>query len=281
MQEATNVEIASLITGGDEAIDQAGAMLERLFAEHPEWAEAALPFLASGQPVLAAAARRVLTLFDEDALITIARGFSVDDATARFHILGVLWAHLIGMSARDRSGWLEEVAPHVRPGLSDSRVPNRGLADPDIVEMENDYRLCDETYLFLNRMLADDFDDSLFATMDEDGRNAVVQQFDRRFDNLFGQPKAAAKKAAGKPAALDELTVIARFDSPFGAGDAQAERDKATMAKWAPTTRDFRAVAEVDSPLPAIFEVGSFFELLSIVLFVDPSKPDSSAFRPL
>lgn len=282
-QESANIEISSLISGGDEAIDRAGGILERLLANHPEWAEAALPFLASGQPVLVAAARRVLTMFETDALITIARGFEVDDPSARFHILGILWAYLISMTPRERGSWLEEVAPHLRQGLSDARRPDRGFTEPEIVELENDYRVCDETYLFLNRLAAQDFDDSYFAVLDEERREPVIQQFDRRFENLFGSPTAGARKAAGQPAALTELTIITHFPEAFGAGDAQAERDKAKLGKWAPATRDFMAVAQVDTPNPskAIFEVSSFLQLISAILFVDPLKPDSSAFRPL
>lgn len=278
-----NMEIASLIRGGDDAIERGGEMLERLLAKHPEWAETAVPFLATGQPLLVAAARRILTMFDEQALCTIARGFDIDDATARFHILGVLWAHLIAMDLRARAEWLEEVAPHLRQGLGDLRVPDRGFSEPEIVEIENDYRLSDETYLFLNRMLFPDFDDSMFAVLEEEARTPIVQQFERRFDNLFGTPAAAARKGARQPTLLTELTIVAAFPEVFTPAEAQEERDKAKSGQWAPTTRDFVAVAQVDTPDPgkAIFEVNSFLGMVSAILFEDPSKPDRSAFRPL
>ncbi|OAN59909.1 hypothetical protein [Sphingomonas sp. TDK1] len=278
-----NMEIASLISGGDEAIERGGELLERLLAEHPEWAETAVPYLATGQPSLVAAARRILTMFDEQALCTIARGFEIDNATARFHILSVLWAHLIAMDLRERAEWLEEVAPHLRRGLGDMRVPVRGFNEPEIVEIENDYRLCDETYLFLNRMLSLDYDDSVFAMLEEEARTPVVQQFERRFDNLFGTPAAVARKAAKQSTLLTELTIVAQFPEIFTFADAQEERDKAKAGQWAPTTKDFLAVAQVDTPNPskAIFEVDSFLGLLSAILFDDPAKPDSSAFRPL
>jgi len=281
-QYPSNIELDKLIAGDGEAIDHAETMLTEQLQRHPEWAEFVLPFLASGQPTLVVNARHLLTLFDEEALLTIARGFEVDDASARFAILGVLWAHLIAMDPHDRQYWIESVAPYLSVGLSDTRTPNRYFADPEHMELENDYRICDETYLFINRLMSDDFDDSRFAVLEEDARTAVVQQFDRRSATLFSSPAVAARKAARQPAALAELTIITNFTTEFEAQTAQFERDQAVAKKWAPALRDFRAVAAVDTPQPtkAIFEVGSFLEMLSAILFVDPSKPKTSAFRP-
>lgn len=196
----SGIEIEKLLTSDSEAIDRAEHLLIEQLAKHPEWSEIILPVLASGQERLVANARRLLCLFDTQALLTIARSFEIDHATARFEILGVLWAHIIAMSPRDRQDWLESVAPYLRPGLTDKRVPERGFADPVRLELEHDYRICDETYLFLNRLLQPEFDDSRFALLDEEKRRAVIEQFDRRFDNLFGSPAVAARKAAKQPA---------------------------------------------------------------------------------
>lgn len=278
----SGIEIEKLIASTGEDIDRVEHLLNEQFAKHPEWSEIILPFLASGQDRLVANARRLLCLFDTQALLTIARGFEINDATARFEILGVLWAHIIAMASSDRQEWLELVAPYLRPGLTDKHVPERGFADPERLELEHDYRICDETYLFLNRLLQPGFDDSRFALLDEEDRRAIIEQFDRRFDNLFGLPAVAARRAAKQPPALAEITIVASFPNAFQHPDTQEERDKAKLGKWAPADRDFIAVAEVDTPNAgkAIFKVHNFLEMLSVILFVDPAKPDSSAFRP-
>lgn len=276
--QTPDVHLEQLIRGEADAIEREETVLGELLQGHPEWADSLLPFLASGQARLVANARRLLTMFDEQALLTIARGYEVEDPTARFEILNVLWAHLIGMTPRERQTWLEAVAPYLLRGLDDSRFPIRYLAEPEIVEIRHVHRVCDETYLFLNRLLDAEFDDSGFARMEADARDPVVQQFGRRAPMLLASPVAKARQ----PAALEEITIVAGFTSEFAAESAQFERDQAKAGKWAPAVKDFRAVAEVDTPQPkkAIFEVFGFMEMLGAILFVDRAKPASSPFRP-
>lgn len=271
--------IEQLVRGEAQAIEREETVLEQLLQSHPAWAAAVLPFLASGQALLVANARRLLTMFDERALLTIARGYEVDDATARFEILNVLWAHLIGMTPRERLAWLEAIAAYLLRGLDDTRFPTRYLAEPELVEMETVHRVCDETYLFLNRLLDDEFDDSGFVRMEADARDPVVKQFGRRAPMLLASPAARARQ----PNALEELTFVASFTSEFAAQSAQFERDQARAGQWAPALKDFLAVAKVDTPQPAkaIFEVSGFMEMLGYILFADPSTPKSSPFRPM
>lgn len=277
-----SLEIGAWLTAETGALEENADRLEAEFAKAPYLAELILPALSSGRDALVANARQMLTLFDETALLTIARGFEVDDATARSEILGVLWAYLISMAPDDRAAWLEAIAPYLRPGLDDERRPRRGYAEPEVVEMEHDYRVCDDTYLLLNRLLDREFDDSRFRVLEENERRDAVRQFSRRFDNLLGSPIVAARNAARSPGTLQEITIVAKFPDPYGGQDTQEERDKSTQSKWAPSTRDFLAVAKVDTPDPAkaIFEVGTFLEMVSAVLFVRPAQPDKSPFRP-
>ncbi len=281
-QTRAPIDVTSLIAAEPGVIDDTADRLQALFATTPQLAELVLPYLASGDPARIANARLLLTLFDESALLSIARGFMTTDPTARNEILGVLWAHLIGTAPNDRQYWLESIAPYLRTGLVDEAVPERGYADPERVEIEHVYRVCDETYLFLNRLLDQEFDDSQYAHMEELERTEVVQQFNRRFDNLFASPAVAARKAARNSSGLAELTIVASFPDPYGGQDTQEERDKSTQSKWAPSTRDFLAVAAVDTPDPgrAIFEVHQFMEMISAILFVKPAEPAKSAFRP-
>lgn len=197
-------------------------------------------------------------------------------------ILGILWAHLIGKDPQEREEWTTMVVPYLRPGLSDQRKPERFYGDPERLEREHDWRICDETYLVINRLLDGEFDGSSFDIRDDDARRAIAEQYDRRIGNLFGAPGAGARKVARQPAALSEITIIAKFPDIYATPDTQEERDQAKAGKWAPTNRDFMAVAKVDTPEPgkAIFEVNDVMAMFGTILFVDPKKPDSSAFRP-
>jgi hypothetical protein len=276
-------EIDRLLSAEPDELERREGTLAVQFERNPGLAELLLPALASGSTARVANARRLLSLFNEEALLTVARGFEIDDATARFEILGVLWAIIVAAPPREWPLMLDSVAPYLKPGLEDRRRPERGFADPERLELEHDYRICDEVYLFLNRLRSADFDDSYFEVLEDDRKDAEVSQFGRRMDNLLGSPVVAAQKAAGKAAALAEITIVANFPDAYATASTQEERDKAAGGtKWAPARRDFLAVAAVDTPQPtrAIFEVSSFLEALSVIMFVNPAKPDSSAFRP-
>lgn len=276
--EDPGAHVEQLIRGEAEAIERNEAELEAQLQGHPAWADAVLPFLASGEARLVANARRLLTMFDHQALLTIARGYAVDDATARFEILNVLWAHLIGMTPPDRIAWLAAISGYLLKGLDDTRFPTRYLAEPELVEIKTVHRVCDETYLFLNRMLDDEYDDSGFARMETDARDPVVRQFGHRAPSLLASPAAKARQ----PNALEEITFVASFTSEFTPQHPQLERDQAKAGKWAPALVDFLAVANVDTPQPAkaVFEVSGFMDLLGHILFTDSSRPKSSPFRP-
>lgn len=281
-QDRSGLEITRLVTAEPGAIDAVEDRLTDDLARHPQWAELLLPYLSAGNAAQVTNARRLLCLFADDALLTIARGFEVDDATARVQILGILWAHLVSKAPGEREDWTEMVVPYLQPGLFDRRKPEHFFIEPDYVERETDYRVCDETFLFINRLLDPEFDDSVFELLEEDERRAVAEQYDRRIGNLLASPSPSAKKAARQQAALAEITIVADFPDAFATPDTQEERDKAKAGTWAPTRRDFLAVARVDTPQPAraIFEVNDFMAMLGTILYQDPAKPDTSPLRP-
>lgn len=279
--DATGLEIDKLISAEPDELDGREKTLRAEFERHPGWAEFLLPVLGNQNKARVANARRLLAMFPRDAMLTIARGFQIDDPNVRIHILGLLWGFLVKASPRDRELMLAEALPHLKPGFEDKRRAERDFQEG--TETEHDYRICDEVYVVLNYLRSKDFEDSYFELLEVDQQDAEISQFARRVDNLIGSPVVAARKAAGQPAALTELTIIASFPDAYATPNTQQERDQAVAAKWAPARRDFKAVAEVNTPEPtkAIFEVSSFLEAISAILFVDPSKPNTSAFRPV
>lgn len=274
----TAEELDRWLAAEPDEIDRQEAVLSDAFAQNAGLSELLLPALASGVDAKIANARRLLCLFDETALLTIARGFSVDNPTARYEILGVLWAFLIGVSPRDREGLLSDVAPHLKVGLNDARRPDHAYAVPEHVEEKHDWRICDETYLFLNRLRSADFDDSYYEKLEEARQDGEIGQFARRLDNLFGSPAVVARKAAGGPTPLTELTIVTSF--PDIVESKQQERDRVAAGQWSPTLKDFRAVAAVDTPSGAIFEASSFLSLLSAIIYTNPAAPNTSPLRP-
>ena len=278
--EETGPEIEKLISAEPDELDRRAKTLRTEFERHPGWAEFLLPVLSQSKARVANA-RRLLAMFPRESMLTIARGFEIDDPNVRIQILGILWGYLVSATPRDRELLLAEVLPHLKRGFEDRRRPKREFEEG--TEVEHDYRICDEVYVFLNYLRSKDFEDSYFELLPEDRQDAEISQFARRVDNLMGSPVVAARKAAGQPAALSELTIIANFPDAYSSPSTQQERDQAVAAQWAPADRDFTAVAIVDTPEPAkaIFRVSSFLEAIAAIVFVNPSKPDTSDFRPV
>lgn len=286
--DRASIDLDRLASASDDVLDDMEGRLAAQFKAHPGWVDLVLPLLTTGNERLVRLARRLLTLFDEQALLSIARAFATESASARFQLLAILWGFLIAMRPTDREEALAAIAYYVRPGLIDDRRPDRLFNDPERLELEHDYRICDETYLFLNRLRDGEFDSSYFEKLEDDRRSDTVRQFDRRFKNLFGDPGASSKKkAASKKKVLTELTIVATFPNAFATHDSQAERDAAAAStisnpKWSPAQRDFQAVADADTPISSgdIFIVSEVGELYGTILFEDPAKPKTSAFRP-
>ncbi len=274
--------IDNLLSAKPDALEKRSDELAAEFARSPGWSDVIVPELGSSSVDRVANARFLLTLFPDDALLTVARGFAIDNPTLRFEVLGVLWAFVVGSRDDEREDIVIELAPHLEPGLVDQRRPERGFANPEQMELEHDYRICDETYLLLRRLRDRDFDDSDFEAMEEDERDQEVGQFVRRLDYLLASPKGAARKAARQPGGLAELTITGNFPDPYDDPATQEERDQSQIKKWAPANRDFLAVAQADTPKPdkAIFQVSNWLEMLSVILYANPADPTRSAFRP-
>lgn len=98
-----SAEIEGLVSAEPDELDRRETVLIAEFMRHPGWAELLLPALASSSAARVANARRLLCMFPTEAVLTIAREFEVDNPTARFEILGILWRFVVTASPANAS----------------------------------------------------------------------------------------------------------------------------------------------------------------------------------
>lgn len=144
--------------------------------DRPEAATILLDIMRNESPATAARARAMLALFDQPALEPIAAALALDGAVWRRSLLNLLWALITTHESREWPALLDLVVPDVLPLFRDETVVPADLESG--LEIEYEYRVCDEAYTMCQRLLHPDFDESLFRGLDfheRDGEIRVLQ----------------------------------------------------------------------------------------------------------
>lgn len=128
--------------------------------DKPEAAEILVGLMHSESSIIAQRARRMLCLFHRPALKPVAKGLSLSGALWRSNLLSILWTIISVHDFREQTAMFEEVLPHVALLLQDpSDVLPAYKGQPEI---EYEYRVCDEAYVFIQRLRDPKFDEDIF-----------------------------------------------------------------------------------------------------------------------
>ena len=146
--------------------------------DRPEAAAILLDIMRSDSPATAARARAMLALFDEPALTPIAAALALDGAVWRRSLLNLLWALITTHDAREWPALLDLVLTDVLPLFADDTVVLAELESG--LEIEYEYRVCDEAYVTCQRLLHPDFDESLFRGLGFDERDGEIRVLQSR-----------------------------------------------------------------------------------------------------
>jgi hypothetical protein len=144
--------------------------------DRPEAAIILLDIMRNESPATGARARAMLALFDEPALGPIGQALALDGAVWRRSLLNLLWALITAHETREWRALLDLVVPDVLPLFTDETVIPADLESG--LEIEYEYRVCDEAYTTCQRLLHPEFDESLFRGLDfheRDGEIRVLQ----------------------------------------------------------------------------------------------------------
>jgi hypothetical protein len=134
----------------------------------------------TGKPALGA--RCMLCQFDVSALPFIAQKLSDPQVAWRDGLLEVLWAIISVEKPRDRVAAIQSVFPSIDPLLEDHSVIPFEHELP--IEVEYEYRICDEAYALCQRLLNPDFDESLFTILEFEERDIEIRNFRSRINAL-------------------------------------------------------------------------------------------------
>jgi hypothetical protein len=130
--------------------------------------------LESRHTIEAYNARRILCLFDARAVPHLLAGLGTADANARKEGIEILWAMLVGEEV-----WtVRETLAAVKGDLDTLLQDTHSLPDemPDYIERDFRGRICDLAFIVIQQLLSPNYDQSLFRSMDENGRNEEIKR---------------------------------------------------------------------------------------------------------
>lgn len=146
----------------------------------PDPANAAdlVPMLEQPGGLAAANARRILCLFDALAVPYLLNALVAAGPQVRKEGIEIMWTMLVSESAWTIRETLERNANLIFELLDDSRPLPDTL--PDYVERDFNGRICDLAFIVLQRLINPAFDQSLFRSLDDEGRNKEIKQMKAR-----------------------------------------------------------------------------------------------------
>jgi hypothetical protein len=133
--------------------------------------------LQAGDALEASNARLILCQFDSRAAPWLLTELANAGLDARQQILEVLWTVLITETPTTIRESLGLVKAKLNM-LLDDRTALPDLA-PDYIERDFSGRLCDLVYIVIQQLLSPNFDQSLFRSLDDAGRDAEITALKR------------------------------------------------------------------------------------------------------
>lgn len=141
-------------------------------------AAALVPALERSGTLEAYNARRILCLFEANAAPHLLAELRTAGINARKEGLEILWALLVGEEAWTVRETLTQIAADMEVLLNDKR----SLPDhmPEYIERDFRGRICDLAFIELQSLINAEYDQSLFRSLDENGRDIEIARLKRR-----------------------------------------------------------------------------------------------------
>jgi hypothetical protein len=126
------------------------------------------------QTIEAYNARRILCLFDAKAVPHLLAQLQTAGPNARKEGIEILWTMFIG-----EQGWtVRETLTAVERDLDTLFQDTRPLPDEMPAHIERDFRgrICDLAFIVIQQLILPKYDQSLFRSLDESGRNEEIKR---------------------------------------------------------------------------------------------------------
>ncbi|WON73687.1 hypothetical protein [Nitrosospira sp. Is2] len=134
--------------------------------------------LEQSQTLEAYNARRILCLFEADAVSHLLAKLGTAGLNARKEGLEILWALL----AAEEAWTVRETLSAVKSDLDKLLDDTRPLPDnmPEYIERDVRGRICDLAFIVISQLVNREYDQSLFRSLDDRGRNEEIRRFKAR-----------------------------------------------------------------------------------------------------
>lgn len=123
-------------------------------------------------------ARRILCLFDANAVPYLLMELRKAGPNARKEGIEILWAMFIG----EETWTVRETLAGVKGDLDTLLQDTHSLPDeiPDYIERDFRGRICDLAFIVIQQLISPEYDQSLFRSMDDNGRNEEIKRLRAR-----------------------------------------------------------------------------------------------------
>ena len=137
-----------------------------------------VPALEEGQALEASNARKVLCLFEANAVPSLLTALRDAGPRARQEGLEILWALLV----TEETWTVQETLAAVKPNLDTLLDDMRPLRDdmPDYIERDFRGRICDLAFCIVQQLMDRQYDQSVFRSLDDIGRNEEIRRLKAR-----------------------------------------------------------------------------------------------------
>lgn len=137
-----------------------------------------VPALDDNQTLEASNARKILCLFESNAVPPLLTALRMAGPRARQEGLEVLWALLVAEEAWTVRETLETVKPDLHTLLDDTNPLRDDM--PEYIERDFRGRICDLAFGIVQQLLDREYDQSLFRSLDDTGRNEEIRRLKAR-----------------------------------------------------------------------------------------------------
>jgi hypothetical protein len=152
--------------------------------DRPEAAEILVRLMWTEGGEIASRAREMLSLFGRPALHAVAAALAELGAVWRGELLNILWTIISAEESQDWAALLQGILPTVLPALEDRSLLRFEYQNKP--EIEYEYRVCDEAYLFIRVVLDPEYDELAFLRAALEDRDAEIQSLRNRLRPLVG-----------------------------------------------------------------------------------------------
>lgn len=173
-----NPQLLEVVLRTPESLDVSTLPIVRaVILQDPANAADFVPALEQADTIQSKNARRILCLFNASAAPHLLKALASAGVEARKQGVEIFWSLLFGESAAIVRSALSLAAPDLDKLLDDKRALPDNM--PEYIERDFRGRVCDLTFIVIQELMDATYDQSMFRSLDEGGRDEEIDRLRR------------------------------------------------------------------------------------------------------